>query len=74
MSILYLGPISLVAWYGGRASGFLVAVTSALMWLLADFATGHEFGHFLVEVLERGSDSGRVPGCGRDCPKTPGRP
>ncbi|MGO9117580.1 MAG: hypothetical protein ACLQPD_08205 [Desulfomonilaceae bacterium] len=48
ISILYLGPISLVAWYAGRAPGFLVAVTSAIVWLLADVAAGHTFGRMMI--------------------------
>ncbi len=36
VSILYLGPMSLVAWYVGRNPGLLVAATSAIIWLLAD--------------------------------------
>jgi hypothetical protein len=48
VSILYLGPISLVAWYAGRVPGFLVAITSAIVWLLADVGAGHAVGRAII--------------------------
>jgi len=47
-SIFYLGPISLVAWLAGQRHGYAVAVISAVVWLVADFATGHVFTHSLI--------------------------
>ena len=48
VSILYLGPISLVAWYAGRVAGLLVALSSAVVWLLSDLRMGHASGHVLI--------------------------
>ncbi len=45
VSALYLAPISLAAWYGGQISGFIVSVTGAAAWLLADIGAGHSFSH-----------------------------
>jgi hypothetical protein len=47
-SIFYLGPISLVAWLAGQRHGCLVAIVSAIVWLVADLASGHVFTHPLM--------------------------
>ncbi len=48
VSILYLAPISLAAWYAGGHSGFIVAIVSALVWLLADIGAGHVYQHSFI--------------------------
>ena len=48
ISIFYLAPIALVAWYCGRKSGFLVALISSAVWLLADFLAGHLFEYAFI--------------------------
>ena len=40
LSIFYLAPISLVAWTVGKRAGLVLAVTGAVIWLLADLACG----------------------------------
>jgi len=40
---LYLVPISLVAWFVGRSSGFAVASLSAIVWQAADDLAGHPY-------------------------------
>ncbi len=65
LSMFYLVPLWLVAWYAGRSSGLIVAILSAVVWLLADLGAGHTFqnpftpywnatvilGEFLIVVL-----------------------
>jgi diguanylate cyclase (GGDEF)-like protein len=69
LSIFYLGPVGLAAWYGGRGPGLLVSVCSAAAWLAAEEGGGPGFsspwipfwntlvrlGHFMVtaELLSR---------------------
>lgn len=36
LALLYLLPISLVAWLAGRGAGFVIALASAMVWLVAD--------------------------------------
>ena len=48
ISILYLAPIALAAWYSGGPSGFMVAIVSALVWLLADIGAGHVYQHSFI--------------------------
>ncbi len=44
-SLFYLFPVFLVTWFGGRSLGAVISVASALVWLLADFASGHPYSH-----------------------------
>ena len=37
VSLLYLGPVDVAAWYVGRRAGFIVAVLSAIVWFAADW-------------------------------------
>lgn len=45
MSVFYLGPVAVAAWYAGRGPGVAVAVLSCLSWYLADVAGGHPYSH-----------------------------
>ncbi len=36
MSIFYLVPVSIATWYGGRRSGIIFGVISAVIWFLVD--------------------------------------
>jgi diguanylate cyclase (GGDEF)-like protein len=38
-------PIFLVTWFGGFWAGSLIAVASAVVWLVADYATGYRYSH-----------------------------
>ncbi len=38
LSIFYLVPISLVAWYGTNKSGYIIAVAGAVIWLIIDIS------------------------------------
>jgi len=45
LSIFYLIPTGFCAWYVGPAGAAIVAIGSALAWLLADLATNHAYTH-----------------------------
>lgn len=50
ISVFYLAPICLVAWYAGQSSGVAFAIVSASVWLLADVGAGHTFDHAAVPL------------------------
>ncbi len=51
LSFLYLLPVSLAAWGAGRAPGMLIAVLSALSWLLADITMLHRFSNPFIPYI-----------------------
>ena len=42
-SLFYLGPIALVTWYGDIKLGFAACLASAIVWFIADKASGHAY-------------------------------
>ncbi len=42
LAILYLGPIALATWTGGRRAGVLIVVTSSIFWLIS-FGSSHPY-------------------------------
>jgi diguanylate cyclase (GGDEF)-like protein len=48
MSLLYVGPVGLAAWYAGRWPGIAIAVLSCLAWYTADFYSGNQYSHTLI--------------------------
>jgi diguanylate cyclase (GGDEF)-like protein len=48
ISLLYLIPISLVVWFGGKTLGILASAVSAVVWLIADIAAGQSYSHAAV--------------------------
>jgi len=38
LSVFYLAPVAVATWYAGRASGWLISLLSAAMWLVANVA------------------------------------
>ena len=48
MSAIYLVPICWAAWAAGRGAGNLLAVASAVTWLVADSASGYSYSHALI--------------------------
>ena len=50
MSVFYLAPGALAAWYGGRPAGFLIAALSCASWFVADLAAGHRYASPLISV------------------------
>lgn len=50
LSLLYLAPIGLAAWYAGRRPGYAVAALSCLAWYVADRAAGGEYSSPVIPV------------------------
>ncbi len=46
-SIFYVLPITAVSWFTNKRVGYSFCVLSAIVWLLADFGSGHEYSNFL---------------------------
>src|SRR5687768_4565016 len=45
ISIFYLLPIAMAAWFLGRAAGLMTAVIATMIWLLADIYGGHAYAY-----------------------------
>lgn len=50
MSVFYLGPVGIAAWYAGRSAGIGVAVLSCVSWFIADSASGHPYSNAAIPV------------------------
>jgi diguanylate cyclase (GGDEF)-like protein len=50
MSLLYLGPVALAAWYSGARAGIAMAVLSCIGWYVADLAAGNRYSHPAIPV------------------------
>ncbi len=50
MSLFYIGPIAVAAWYAGRTAGVAIAVLSCVGWYIADSAAGNEYSHPLIAL------------------------
>ena len=50
VSLFYLGPVALAAWYAGRQTGVATAAASCLSWYVADFAAGNVYSHPAIAV------------------------
>jgi diguanylate cyclase (GGDEF)-like protein len=48
VSVLYLVPVMLAAWYAGKRAGIGLAVLSSLAWLTVDIGTAHPYDHFAI--------------------------
>src|SRR6478735_344140 len=48
LALFYLAPVALATWYAGRVSGWLIALLSAVGWLVGDLALSHLYGHALM--------------------------
>ena len=47
-SLFYLIPIALVSWYTGSSWGLYFSIASAIVWQLADIASGHLYSTMLI--------------------------
>jgi diguanylate cyclase (GGDEF)-like protein len=45
VSVFYLGPVALAAWYAGRWTGATVGLMSTVSWYVADYAAGEPYLH-----------------------------
>lgn len=50
MSLFYLGPVALAAWYGGRWAGVGIALISCVLWYSAQLAAGYPYSHPAIPV------------------------
>lgn len=50
MSVLYLGPVAMAAWYAERWTGIAIAVFSCASWYFADLAAGNQYSHSAIPV------------------------
>lgn len=50
MSLFYLGPVALAAWYAGRWTGIAIAVLSCMSWYIAELAAGNQYSHPAIPV------------------------
>jgi diguanylate cyclase (GGDEF)-like protein len=50
ISIIYLFPITLIAWYEGGVPATLVSIFSAITWATSDLVSGHNYSHIAVRI------------------------
>ncbi len=50
VSLLYLLPIILIAWYEGGVPAAVLSVFSAVIWAISDLVSGHSFSHFAIPL------------------------
>jgi len=50
LTLFYLLPVSLVAWFDKRNLAIMVSILSAVTWLWANLAAGHTYSHLLIPV------------------------
>ncbi len=50
VSLFYLFPVILVAWFEGGVPATLISIFSAITWAVADLAAGHAYSHISIEV------------------------
>ena len=49
-SVFYIVPIALITWHAGWYPGVGASVVSAVVWLVADYTSGHGYTHSLIPV------------------------
>ena len=49
-SLFYVLPVYLITWTTNRKVGFVSAVVSAIVWLVADIIVGHPYSHPLIPI------------------------
>jgi hypothetical protein len=50
VSLFYLFPVVLVAWFEGGVPATLLSIFSAITWAVADLASGHIYSHSGIAV------------------------
>lgn len=48
-SIFYVVPLAIGAWYGNRRQGIVLAILSAIVWLVTDYLSGRTYSHQFIE-------------------------
>jgi diguanylate cyclase (GGDEF)-like protein len=49
-SVFYVIPIALVTWFTNQRLGLVTSLLSAIVWVVADFATGHSYSSALIPI------------------------
>ncbi len=50
VSLLYLLPITLIAWFEGGVPAVIISIFSAVTWAVSDLASGHAYSHITVPI------------------------
>jgi diguanylate cyclase (GGDEF)-like protein len=50
ISVLYLLPIILIAWFEGGVPAFIISIFSAITWAMSDLASGHIYSHIAFPI------------------------
>jgi diguanylate cyclase (GGDEF)-like protein len=50
LSLLYLLPIILIAWYEGGALVAIISIFSVINWAISDLVSGHIYSHFAIPL------------------------
>ena len=50
VSVLYLLPVILIAWYEGGVPATLISIFSAITWATSDLVSGHIYSHVTVRI------------------------
>jgi diguanylate cyclase (GGDEF)-like protein len=48
LSVLYLAPVAVASWYGGRRSSIVSSALACSCWLAADLGAGHTYSYLLI--------------------------
>ncbi len=48
LSIFYLLPVAIVAWYGTKWGAYFISMLSAITWFMVDFIAAHIYAHALI--------------------------
>lgn len=54
VSVFYLGPVALAAWYAGRRAGIGISALSCIVWLIADVGSGHPYKGWSIPAWNTG--------------------
>ncbi len=50
VSLFYLGPVAIAAWYCGRRAAVGIAILASIVWFAADVGAGHVYKHPAISV------------------------
>ncbi len=50
ISLLYMLPIILIAWFEGGVSATIISIFSAITWAISDLVSGHIYSHVAVPI------------------------
>ena len=50
ISLLYLFPIILIAWFEGGVPAVIISIFSAITWAVSDLVSGHAYSHVTVPI------------------------